>query len=122
MFVVPQYFTDFGSSIPYLKMDIAYVGEDLRSLRQINNLESIAAILPNSLANLLQKFRQSCPAEISPRYAILSLQSGQLKISYPFQPGSTEWQIFWNDLLANPLIFSAKGVGESVPNSFLRRL
>jgi hypothetical protein len=123
MFVVRQYFTDFGNPIPYLKMDIAYIGNDLRSLQQIRNLELISNVLPISLATSLQRFSQSCLAEVSPRYAILSLQNGQrIKLSYPFQPGTPEWQIFWNDLLANPQIISARGVGEILTNSFLKRL
>lgn len=124
MLVVPQYFTDIGLVVPYLTMEVAYVGDDLLSLQQIRSLEAIpSGIIPNSLASLLQQFRQSCLAEVSPRYAVLTLGNGRkLKISYPFKPGTSDWQVFWNDLLANPQIIFTKGFGESVSNSFLRRL
>ncbi len=124
MLVVPQYFTDIGVVIPYLTMEIAYVGNDLRSLQRVRTLQSIPpGIIPDSLVNLLQQFNQSCLSEILPRYAVLTLGDGrELKISYPFKPGASDWQIFWNDLLANPQIIFAKGFGESVSNSLLRRL
>lgn len=123
MFVIPQYFTDLGSVLGYLKMDIAFVGEDLRSLKQIHDLTSIAEIIPASLADSLRKMNSSCKADILPRFAILSLQDGRrLKLSYPFQPGSTDWQVFWNNLLANPQIILAKGTGETLTNSFLKRI
>lgn len=124
MLVVPQYFTDIGVVIPYLTMEIAYVGNDLRSLQRIRNLQSIPpGIIPDSLVNLLQQFNQSCLSEVLPRYAVLTLGDGQeLKISYPFKPGTSDWQIFWNNLLANSQIIFAKGFGESVSNSLLRRL
>ena len=124
MLVVPQYFTDIGAVAPYLTMQIAYVGDDLRSLQQIRSLGAIpSGIIPNSLVDLLREFKQSCFSEVSPRYVVLTLGDGRrLKISYPFKPGTPDWQIFWNDLLANPQIISAKGFGESVSNSLLRRL
>lgn len=124
MLVIPQYFTDVGLVVPYLTMEVAYVGNDLRSLQQIRSLEAIPfGIIPSSLAGLLQEFRQSCLAEISPRYAVLILENGRkLKISYPFKPGTLDWQVFWNDLLANPQVIFARGFGESLSNSFLRRL
>ena len=124
MLVVPQYFTDIGVVVPYLKMEIAYVGNDFRSLQQIGSLKAIpSGIIPNSLVDLLQEFKQSCFSEVSPRYAVLSFRNGRrFKISYPFKPGTPDWQVFWNDLLANPQITFAKGFGESVSDSLLRRL
>lgn len=124
MLVVSQYFTDIGVVVPYLTMEIAYVGNDLRSLQQIKSLGAIpSGIIPNSLADLLREFKQSCFSEVSPRYALLTFGDGRrLKISYPFKPGTPDWQIFWNHLLANPQIIFAKGFGESVSNSLLRRL
>jgi len=124
MLVVPQYFTDIGVVVPYLRMEIAYVGNDLRSLQQIRSFGAIpSGILPNSLIDLLREFKQSCFSEVLPRYAVLMLGDGRrLKISYPFKPSTPDWQIFWNDLLANPQIILVKGFGESVSNSLLRRL
>jgi hypothetical protein len=123
MFVVPQYTTDMGVIIGYVKIDIAFVGKDLRSLRRVNDLSPVAQIIPASLASLLKKMNSSCETDIYPRFAILTLQDDrELKLPYPFQPGSTDWQIFWNDLLANPQIISARGIGESLTDSFLKRL
>lgn len=123
MFVIPQYFTDLGGVLGYVKMDIAFIGEDLHSLKQIHDLTSIEGIIPASLAGLLRKMNSSCETDILPRFAILSLQGGRrLKLSYPFQPGSTDWQVFWNNLLANPQIILAKGTGETLTNSFLNRI
>lgn len=123
MFVIPQYFTDLGIVLGYLKMDIAFVGEDLRPSKQIHDLSSIVEVIPVSLAGLLRRMNSSCETDILPRFAILSLQDGRrLKLSYPFQPGSTDWQVFWNNLLANPQIILAKGTGETLTNSFLKRI
>ena len=123
MFIIPQYISDVGRIVPYLRADIAFVGEDLRSLKQIHDLNSIVEIIPPSLAGLLRKMNSSCETDILPRFAILSLQDGRrLKLSYPFQPGSTDWQVFWNNLLANPQIILAKGTGETLTNSFLKRI
>lgn len=124
MLVVPQYFTDIGVVVPYLRMEIAYVGNDLRSLQQIRSLGAIpSGTIPSSLIDLLREFKQSCFSEVLPRYAVLTLGDGRrLKISYPFKPGTPDWQIFWNNLLANPQIILVKGFGETVSNSLLRRL
>lgn len=124
MFVTRQYTTDIGIILGYLKMEIALiVGEDMRSRRQIRDLSSIEEIIPASLSSLLVKMNSSCEADILPRFAILNLEDDRrLKLSYPFQPGSTDWQIFWNDLLANPQILLAKGTGETITNSFLNRI
>lgn len=124
MFVAPQYLTDVGRIAPYLKMDIAFVGGDLRSIQQINDLSVIAGVLPALLALSLQQFRHPCPeSDILPRFAVLTLQNGQrLKVSYPFRPDTSEWYQFWQNLKTNPLIVSAQGVGETLSNSFLRRL
>jgi hypothetical protein len=123
MFVSPRYITDFGLVLGYLKMDIAFVKEDLRSLRQIKNLSEITGIIPPLLESSLLKINHSCQSYVSPRFALINLQDDrQIKLSYPFQPGSSDWQIFWNDLLANPQIILAKGTGESASNSFLKKL
>jgi hypothetical protein len=122
-FIAPQYITDLGTLVPYVKMDIAFIGEDLRSLRRVSDLSSISTIIPASLTSLLRQMNLSCEVDIFPRFAILNLQGDRrLKLSYPFQPGSADWQIFWNDLLANPQIISTQGIGETLTNSFLKRL
>lgn len=124
MLVVPQYFTDIGVVVPYLAMEIAYIDNNLRSLQQVKTLNSLPFdIIPSSLLGLLQQFNRSCLAEVLPRYTVLTLEDGQkIKVSYPFRPNTSNWQIFWNDLLANPKIISVEGFGESVSNSLLRRL
>lgn len=123
MAFISQYITDVGRVVPYLRMDLAFVGNDLRSLERINDLSVIAGVLPPSLDTSLQWFRHPCPSEILPRFAIISLQDGQrLKLPYPFRPDTSEWYQFWQELQSNPLIVSAKGIGETLPNSFLRRL
>jgi hypothetical protein len=119
--VVVTYVSDLGIVSPYLKMDIAFLGENLT---KVNDLAQIADIAP---ANLLQELKKtnfsSCEAGISPRFAILNFRDGrQLKLPYPFRPGSLDWQIFWNDLLANPQVISARGVGETLTNPLLKRL
>lgn len=127
MFVTRQYMTDFGIALGYLRMEIAFVGADFRSLRQVKNLSEIAGIIPASLESQLLMLNHPCKLDsIVPRYAILNCtlqgQSRKIKLAYPFQPSTPEWQTFWNELLANPLIFSTQGVGESISDSFLRRI
>ncbi|MEG4371641.1 hypothetical protein QUB29_19485 [Microcoleus sp. B4b_D2] len=124
MLVVSQYFTDVGVVVPYLSMEIAYLDNNLRPLQRIKTLNPLPIdIIPGSLLGLLQQFNRLCLAEVLPRYAVLTLEDGQkIKVSYPFRPGSTGWQIFWNDLLANPLIISAQGIGESISDPFLKRV
>ena len=121
MITVVAYISDLGLATPYLKMDITFLGENRT---KVKDLTQIADIAPT---NLLQELRgtnfSSCDASLLPRFAVLTLADGrQLKLPYPFQPGTSDWQIFWNDLLANPQIIFAKGFGESVSNSLLRRL
>ncbi|MDF0553872.1 hypothetical protein [Kamptonema sp. UHCC 0994] len=123
MAFISQYITDVGRVVPYLRMEPAFIGNDLRSLERINDLSVIAGVLPPSLDTSLQWFRHPCPSDILPRFAIISLQDGQrLKLPYPFRPDTSEWYQFWQELQSNPLIVSAKGIGETLPNSFLRRL
>lgn len=127
MFVTRQYVTDFGIALGYLKMEIAFVGADFRSLRQVKNLSEIAGIIPASLESQLLKFNHPCKSDsVTPRYAILNCnlqgQSRKIKLAYPFQPSTPEWQTFWNELLANSLILSSQGVGESISDFFLRRI
>jgi hypothetical protein len=116
-----QYTTDTGRIFPFLAIKV-FTGADLKE--RINNVLSLD-VMPEVLRVSLidAKFRH-CPPEFLPRFAIITRRNEEqkLKISYPFQPGTPNWQIFWNDLLANPLIISAKGVGESIPNSFLKRI
>ncbi len=122
-FITPKYVTDGGRTIAYLKMDLAFIGNDLRSLDQIKDLSFIAGVIPPSLNISLQWFRHPCPSEVLPRFAILILQDGQrLKLPYPFRPDSPEWYQFWQELNSNSLIVSVRGVGETLPNTFLRRL
>jgi hypothetical protein len=123
MLVAPRYTTDLGFAVGYIKMDVAFVGEDLRSLKRVSDLSSIETIVPASLASFLRQMNSSCETGVSPRFAILTLQGDRrLKLPYPFQAGSADWQIFWNDLLSNPQILSTQGVGETLTNPFLKRL
>ncbi len=128
MFVTRQYVTDFGTALGYLKMEIAFVGADFRSLRQVKNLSEIAGIVPVSLESQLLRFNHPCckSDSVTPRYAILNCdlqgQGRKIKLAYPFQPSTPEWQTFWNELLANSLILSSQGVGESISDPFLRRI
>ena len=124
MFVTPQYFTDLGISLGYLQMDIAFIGENIRSLTQIKDLNEVEGLIPISLESQLLRFNSPCKSiEVIPRFLILSLQgeSQRVKLAYPFRPNTLEWQVFWNDILSNSRIISVQGIGESLSSSFLRR-
>ncbi|MEG4419384.1 hypothetical protein QUA70_12345 [Microcoleus sp. LAD1_D5] len=124
MFVAPQYFTDLGVVLGYLQMDVAFVGENIRSVRQIKDLNEIEGLIPQSLKPQLLSFNHSCKSlDISPRFLLITpkTESQRVKISYPFRPNSTEWNVFWGEVRSNPQIISVRGIGETLSNSFLKR-
>ncbi|MEG4328077.1 hypothetical protein [Microcoleus sp. herbarium5] len=127
MFVAPQYLTDLGFTLGYLKMDVAFVGEDLRSLKQIRDLSELSGVIPALLEPQLLKFNHPCRlVGIIPRFSILTVrlqgENQRIKLAYPFRANTSEWQMYWNDILSNPLIMSAQSIGESISDPFLKRV
>jgi len=119
---VAQYVTDGGRVLPYLRMEIAFIDNDLRSLDRINDLNIVTGILPPVLASSLQQFSQPCPYDILPRFVILGLQQGQLiKLAYPFRPSTPEWYQFWQDLNTSLSIVDIQGFGEVCNDKHLRK-
>jgi len=76
-----------------------------------------ASLLPEIFKNNASQGAGFCalPRTIRPREALLLDTSGEeYRIQYPFQPGSSEWLDFWDEINQNPGIIASQNIGERV--------